>query len=708
MSISIVTNFKVNTYGPIDTRLVATNSAALQEIEFPYDGLTVFTKEQNLNYTYNGTVPNGQWRVSSNGVYGGSGSLVGNTDVSLGSIGNIQNDKSFEYILSASSSSDRAQMVTSFIRNQAGGDDYRTVEVRNQVRYVDNGSVLNGPYISFNKDDSKKGIISLGTPDRNFTTTVERFRVEPDAANINNGAVVIIPSTYSLPLYFTHKTGNETIMGYNWDGTSKPTTGTGSAIISFKSTGEIALSNISNINNIPVQQLVIGEVNNNVSSTVRFRVDDSGKDMGAGANISRTHNLRTIPEIVRNVEHNYTKLQSQGYKQLVSYIDNGSTITFKSIIKNNNILYITGDGNFFNFELPSDVETGGGEVAIDANYINDIKIVREYNGGLGTSTADVSEAPDGTEVTIRFTYDTSQRVEIKPTRIYLWKFTSQTLRKIKSSYADTNGGEYITILQGINSTSPEDSNEQIAGDIITFRKSGDGFWYVTNLNREKKIIQSLGGQLTWYNIDDDSGYLSSQSPLRRFRVPILGEETPTGYVWVNDTSQLLTATNSFISSTNGLDHPFKQKYSATQQFAYTNVNRAISLKVAKDLFGNVYLKGSFQITNIPFSALNKNYQNGIGNKFYIANISYGEMIPSSTGDNLYTTWGYCEVIVSSNNATGMPFNQGTGGAVSLPGRISVDSDGRVFLQFNMSFWTSPLAGTYRLDVNVPQFSYPTT
>ncbi len=77
MSISVITNFKVNAYTPIDSRLVATNSAALNEIQYPYEGLTVFTKDRNLNYTYNGSA----WQVSSNGIYGGSGSMVGSTDL---------------------------------------------------------------------------------------------------------------------------------------------------------------------------------------------------------------------------------------------------------------------------------------------------------------------------------------------------------------------------------------------------------------------------------------------------------------------------------------------------------------------------------------------------------------------------------------------------------------------------------------------------
>ena len=707
MPISIVTNFKVNTYNPIDTRLVATNSAALSEIEFPYEGLTVFTKDQNLNYTYNGTWPLGTWQVSSNGVYGGSGSLVGHTDVNTGSVGSSLNDKSFEYILSASSSDDRAQMVTSFIRNIASGTEYDTVEVRNQVRYVDNTrGVLNGPYISFNKSDTKKGIISLGTPTRLFTTTVERFRIEPDSTS-NNGAVVMIPSTYSLPMYFSQKTSGEMFIGYNWDGTSKLTTGTGSSIITFKNSGEISFSNIlsSSPNNSPITQMVIGEVNDNVSSTVRFRVDVSGKDMGAASisSISRSFQLRTIPEIIRNVEHNYTKLQSQGYRELSTYQSFGNELTFAGALQDTKTLYITGDGNFFDFVLPSNTVADPGNISGGNlpgwNTIYDIKIVRENSLG----GAVVSDAPDGTEVTIRFTYQPTFQerdapvVPIKPTRIYLWQNDSQTLRKIKSSYADTNGGEYITILQGIDSVDTEDKNEQIAGDIITFRKSGDGFWYVTNLRREKSILSTISNNLSWSAIG--SLELTYQSPLRRIQ-PNINPDTNalSSYVWVD-----VAGTSYTLDS----DHPFRHLYNASSNLP-TAVNDAPSLRIAKDLFGNVFIKGSFKINNIPNTSLSKSYNSGISNKLYFANINDAELKPSSTGDNLYTSWGYCEVVVRFTGTAGLPFNQNSAGAVILPGRISVDSAGRVFLQFSMTTWgNTAVTGIYRLEVNVPQFSYST-
>jgi hypothetical protein len=683
MSISIVTNFKVNTYSPIDTRLVATNSAALSEIEFPYEGLTVYTKEQNLNYTYNGTA----WQVSSNGVYGGSGSLAGNTDVNTGSVGGVQNDKSYDYILSASSSDDRAQMVTSFIRNN-NGTDYETVEVRNQVKYVDNvRGVLNGPYISFNKNDSKKGIISLGTPDRNFTTTVERFRIEPDSTS-NNGAIVLLPSTYSHPLYISQNSTYNTFIGYNWNGVTKFTSGTSSSIISF-SNGEISFSNISRINEVVNKQLIIGENDNNKNSVVQIRVDSSFGEYGSS--ISGEFVTKTIPDIIRTIEHRYTKTQHLGYKKLESYINQGSTVTMKFNLVNFKIVTITGDGNFFDFELP---------VRSTAIDMFDINIVRFDSLGF-VELDDI--VPAGTEITIRFTYESPPGANT--TRIYLWQNSSQTTRKIKSSYADTSGGEYITIL-----------HDPIVGDIITFRKgggsvtqgldNGDGFWYITNINRERQIISSIStSSLTWYDISDLTNGVILKTPNIQ-KIYFQGS-----YIY-KDVPGTAINFNSSGAAAGSLDHPFKHQYSNTQNFLFSNVVASRPLRVAKDISGNVYMKGSFSIILIPYTELSRNYQYGIGNKFYIAYFQNNTWYPKSSnpiGDNQYTTWGLCEVIISCDTPIGMPFSQQNSGAVFLPGRISVDLAGRIFLQFHMSFWGGvTLAGNYRIDVNVPQFSYSLT
>ena len=65
--------------------------------------------------------------------------------MSAGSVGTSHNDKAFEYTISASSSSDRVQYATSVIRS-ASGNEYTSVDVRNQVSFFDDTrGLLDGP-----------------------------------------------------------------------------------------------------------------------------------------------------------------------------------------------------------------------------------------------------------------------------------------------------------------------------------------------------------------------------------------------------------------------------------------------------------------------------------------------------------------------------------------------------------------------------------
>ena len=81
--ISVISNFDANGTFPIDTRLVATNSAMRDSIPYIYEGLKVYVQSDKKTYTWNGT----EWKPEVNGIYGGSGSLVGNTVVNIGQVG---------------------------------------------------------------------------------------------------------------------------------------------------------------------------------------------------------------------------------------------------------------------------------------------------------------------------------------------------------------------------------------------------------------------------------------------------------------------------------------------------------------------------------------------------------------------------------------------------------------------------------------------
>jgi hypothetical protein len=419
--------------------------------------------------------------------------------------------------------------------------------------------------------------------------------------------------------------------------------------------------------------------------------------------VLRRYSFLSIPSAVRDIEHKYTKTQHLSYKELSDYgIEDREVKTMKQAVALDNLVIITNDGNFFDFELPVDYNRN------TPYRIHNIQIVRpNFDDGPDY----ISDVPAGTEIKIRFTYEedpTNGGAGDYTTRIYLWQSTAHDTaippRKIKSSYADTNGGEYITILHNLGSTNLAETNEKIAGDIITFTKGGDDFWYVTNVNREKQLLKSITSTVTWYSLS--SAIMIPKSPVKRI------ESFGGGYRWVDDNSISLTWALP-TPSQNSLDHPFKQEYGSG--FTFTDGVGMPGFLIGKNSIGIVYLKGSFRLT-MPATSLNKNYQFGLGNKFHIANITdttwYVQVAQDDTAIETtihYTRWGYCEVIVRSDNANGMPLSQGSG-AIVLPGRILVDTSGRIFLHFQLNFFAglNSLLGTYTIDVNVPEFSYSTT
>lgn len=215
MSISLITNFKINSDKPIDTRLVATGPDGLNNMEYKYAGLTVYRTDTELQYVWDGS----NWEVSSNGIYGGSGSLVGDTYVDGGFIGTNSTDETYKLILSASSSNEVFNLVNNFSRNVIGD-----VQYRESLLF----GTYSGPYIEFNPGDNPlsptfRGGISIGT---GFVDTYERFRIQ------SNGVIRFKPSP-SITSSLNISNGSGVInFGYNWMG-DKDVQSIGSSFLKF-------------------------------------------------------------------------------------------------------------------------------------------------------------------------------------------------------------------------------------------------------------------------------------------------------------------------------------------------------------------------------------------------------------------------------------------------------------------------------------------
>jgi len=222
--ILINSNYDVNQSIPLDSRLVATSSVSRYSITWKYEGMKVYQTDNKKTYLWDGAT----WSQESGGIYGGSGSLAGDTYVDTGVVGATLNNKSNILFLSSTSGSSNISISSQFNRHTTtGSPDWTTVEVKNQFRWkTSGGSWTDGPYISYNPSDTNgnEGGLAFGTGDGSAVSVAERMRITPSGAigfGTNNPKESIQIGSYpvsyvgqSLPLTI-HKGGNA-IIAYNW------------------------------------------------------------------------------------------------------------------------------------------------------------------------------------------------------------------------------------------------------------------------------------------------------------------------------------------------------------------------------------------------------------------------------------------------------------------------------------------------------------
>ena len=173
--ISIISGFDVNAFAPIDSRFVANNSSTRESIVYKYEGLKVYQIDVNKTYVWTGLT----WSQEGNGIYGGSGSLIGDTVVNMGSIGDTvgQQSYSFGFLSNPTTTTQNNTVIDRFIRWN-GGSTFQGVEYRRQ--FFNNGSA--SCYISMNSQSSTlNGNIDIGFGTGNFS---KRLTILSDGTGI--------------------------------------------------------------------------------------------------------------------------------------------------------------------------------------------------------------------------------------------------------------------------------------------------------------------------------------------------------------------------------------------------------------------------------------------------------------------------------------------------------------------------------------------
>jgi hypothetical protein len=229
--ISIVTNFAVNANIPIDSRIVASNSAVRNTINYKYEGLKVYDLADKQSYIWQ----DGAWRVEYNGIYGGSGSLPGNVNVNFGTVPVTVGSSSNDFIYEAFAfkglnlNSDVLYLNNEFIRHTRSIDDpgWLGVEFRQQFKYLEDGTTnYSSAYISYNPIGNIKGGIAFGTGDGQSNLVIERMRINGDGKvgiGTNDPKEILQIGSFSTtdarPLVI-HR-GGSSVIGYNWYYTSQ-------------------------------------------------------------------------------------------------------------------------------------------------------------------------------------------------------------------------------------------------------------------------------------------------------------------------------------------------------------------------------------------------------------------------------------------------------------------------------------------------------
>lgn len=552
--ISIISNFDLNQSVPLDSRQVVNDTSARLSIQYPYEGLKVYQLSNQLTYLYE----NGTWSIDQGGIFGGSGSLIGNTEISYGNIGLTVSESSYTLKHVATSSDTKLSLSSYYNRFDFGTTD---IEYVNQFNYTEGGVEYSGPYIKFNSfDTSGKGSLIFGAGDSQTNTLNERLRISSDGnigvASTNPYSIFQISDTNPLSI---SKELIKNVISSNWYGSSgvdyvfDPSLGSSRIVMNTNGDIDIFTRASSVVATAFTQSLNISK------NSISFLADVSS-NAWSGENKAVT--LITPENLINNVEHRYTKIQNNNWVSLdSSYIDT-----------TNNYLLISDAGNSFDITVDPGYLLTVGTTSTDVfRYATDIKIRR------GITLYDV---PDGTDIKLRIKHSTSPTQSQYRYYLKLKSGSSDTSTNIESDF-----DEYkvfgITYSHNLYIEHVPNSTTKYNGDIISLTKF-NGVWQVTNVNRDKTIVDYVNN----YSVNYTKSYTkanweTSFNPSLTDNIWIIDQSTPNltnGVGSQNQTSATNSVTITATSSTNNsVDFNFNvRSYSPGTASYRAFINQAVS------------------------------------------------------------------------------------------------------------------------------------
>jgi hypothetical protein len=678
MGISVTSNFDINVPAPIDSRMVATNSAVRDAIAFKYAGLKVYVLDEAKTYVY-GT--NSQWTLDSGGtninqsggIYSGNGQLPGDVNVTFGTISSTQFDDSDKLIFVTNDSSGDKSFIYNYGMRKNNGDNVDTMSFISEQKLLPlGGNLEQGAYIEYNGlnpiRQSIKSTLNLGVSNTTYTTRVPRIGLTPltteffssDDPVYNSEIPLSVTRIDSLHSTIGYNVINDTINNNTYD-VSQPgyRMRFGSALdfttsewdFDIKVGGSAIWKNM-----IRIDANVDPDV---FSSVIKFRIDNSANDWDS--NSPRSQGLRTIPDFVRNGEHRYSKLQIW---------NQGTVATLK-----NNILEVNADGNSFYYQFTSDT------------FFQDIKIRRSATQ-FSTITSDFQ---NGSIITISFkNADATKKGFIK-----VINQQNNNGSKIKSSFTDESftstkvtgspvtNEQRVTILHDAVSTH---------ADIITFRRF-DGFWEIIGIERASKIFER-----SWQSTGTKN---STTSPWSFTTISYL-TSFDSGYQFKSLTTANADYRTSAVTTVTNNKPPNTMNFGLSSQTSFRQTTNPEGFKFRISADGNrlVMVQGNFRISfgtgNLNPTTSGQNFWLGTTrqNVWRVGQINAAGLLPQWE-----TAWTFCSGYLIDTKGN-IPF--------TLSNMIlSVAKTGDIFIHFNAEAPSGWSVTTFvpDMDIWVPPFTY---
>ena len=641
--IQIPSNFNLSKSAPLDSRNVVANQSAKDSITYKYVGMQVYQQDVGKFYIWTGAT----YSLFPNGIYSGSGSLVGNTVIGASIIGNNTGSQSYALSLQGTDNDgSNVQLTSSFQRNTTG-TNYLGISPTIQMNYANSASPSNfstGPYINFNPVGTNFGDFSIGT--NVGTNTSEKFRVT------NNGNVGINSSNPKgvLDIHQPNVTGLHSIVVSNMvsAGLTSATIGYNTYITYpntynvFSATHGSSFINFDNLGQFSIYARTAGGPTSGFVQTFLSNANNTGIRVDASAhawdgNVAANIVTSTLGNYVNNTEHYYSKLQTTNYYDLTSNTTDSGYPGYDGV----STLLITNDANYIDIE-------------VNPNFsANNIQIDR--GGGSGGVGGAFSDLQMGAELNIRF----FQTPLINPSDVPFYLILSDYNNTNGSSISSPNyndslfGGSASTLtIQGFTG-----SNTTWNGDLFTFIYDGNGQWSIKSSQRigqSQTFLQTTThsvsaitlGQIYYYNISGSTYKFSSY----------------TG-------STVISATSSTYN---------KYVFATSSQTSYNSVP---TLHIHSDNINAAKLSGNV------LASVSASYVTASNLIWRIGKINNTSYYPY---DN--SNWAPVKDFVYDNNSNSL----GVSGSV-----VSVDTLGNIFYYTTLLNNPTASATTLKFNINIP-------